>query len=261
MTRPPIILVHGMWSKFETWGETPTVLEAAGWRVIRYELPGHGLRQGHDKPLGSYGLREYVSDLLGVIEREPVPPILIGHSMGGFLALKVAELGKVAAVVLITPAGAAGAFPFSLTNVLFFFRPFLLQMLGPRAFKPTRWESDFGLGHRLPKAARADLHASLQMESAWPLLQIALWFLNPRGAFYVDHKRIGVPVRLYLGGKDRIIPPYLASGIVRKVADGRVHREPSASHFVFLQDDRARFFAWLLAELDALQLASPATSS
>jgi pimeloyl-ACP methyl ester carboxylesterase len=261
MTRPPIILVHGMWCKFDIWGETPKVLEAAGWRIIRYELPGHGLRQGQGKPLGEYGLKDYAADLVGVVEKEPVPPILIGHSMGGFLSLKAAELAKTAAVFLVAPAGAAGRFPFSLANMIFFFRPVVLQMFGTRPYKPTRWESDFGLGNRLSEAAKVELHANLQKESPWPLLQIALWFLNPRGAFYIDPARIGVPVRLYLGLKDRITPPYLASGIVPKVRDGRIHRDPTGSHMVFLQDDRARFFTWLLAELDALSLASPATTS
>ena len=252
MSRPAIILVHGMWCKFETWGDTPKVLEAAGWRIVRYELPGHGLRQGQGKPLGKYGLADYVADLVDVIEKEPIPPILIGHSMGGFLALKAAELAKVAAVFLITPAGAAGSFPFSLTNMVFFFRPFALQLLGTRPYKPMRWESDFGLGHKLSQAAKADLHANLQKESPWPLLQIALWFLDLRGAFRVDPRRIEAPVRLYLGLKDRIIPPYLGTGIVPKVKDARIHREPGASHMVFLQDDREQFFTWLRSELEAL---------
>lgn len=84
------------------------------------------------------------------------------------------------------------------------------------------------------------------------LLQIALWFLDPTRAFRVDPMKITVPVRLFVGLSDRVIPPYLASAVVAKVRDGKVHREARASHMPFLQDDRDRFFSWLLRELAAL---------
>ncbi|MGA7326314.1 MAG: alpha/beta fold hydrolase [Rhodomicrobium sp.] len=252
MTRAPIILLHGMWGTFQSWGDIPARLEEGGWRVLPYELPGHGARREDTRKLTHYGLREHADDLNRFIAAQSENPIVIGHSMGGFLALKAAETGNIKAVFMITPAGAAGGFPFSLTNLIFFARPLTLQLFGAQAFKPTRWESDFALCNCIKEPERSQVFASLQDESPWPLLQLAYWFLNPGGAAWIKWDRINAPVRMYLAGRDRVIPRYFPSAIRNKIKDFRLHIEPDACHMVHWQKDRDRFMSWLLSELVAL---------
>lgn len=257
--KPPVVLVHGMWSRFSTWGETPERLDAAGWRVERYELLEHGERATGDDALVRLGLTEYVDDLVGFIERLQEPPILIGHSMGGLISLLAAARTPCRGVFMITPAGPAGAVPFSPSNTIFFGRALAMQLLGPRVYKPTRWETSFGVTNALPKEKHEAHFASQQMESPWPLLQIGFWFLDRKGAARVDFDRVTCPVRIYLGAKDRLIPVWAVRGIAKKLKDSKLTIAPEAAHMVFDEPAvREPFYAWLLAELDGMAPAEAA---
>lgn len=251
--RPPVVLVHGMWSRFATWSKTPDRLAAAGWSVEPYELPEHGRRASSDAALARYGLTEYVDDLAGFIDDLGEPPILIGHSMGGLLSLQAAARTSCAAVFMVTPAGPAGAVPFSPSNTVFFTRALALQLLGFRAYKPTRWEHAFGLANALPREGLEAHHAGFQKESPRPLLQLAFWFLDRKGAARVDYDRVDCPVRIYLGGKDRLIPTWAVRGVTKKLKDAELTIVPEAAHMVFDEPEvREPFYDWLLNGLAAL---------
>lgn len=254
---PPVVLVHGMWSRFETWGETPRVLDRAGWAVLRYELPGHGARYVDDPSLGRLGIAHYVDDLLAFIARQERAPILIGHSMGALVALLAAQRlyaeGKtLPGVLMVTPAAAAGGFPFSPSNTLFFLRPLLMQCLGLRPFRPTQREAAFGLFNCVPPQEREALAADLQKESARPLLQIAYWPFDPRRTTRLVSGLVGCPVRIFLAEKDRLIPSYFARAMRRRLRDVEISTAPAVGHMVFLEPRRPAFFAWLTSHLSAL---------
>ncbi|HET8871897.1 MAG TPA: alpha/beta fold hydrolase, partial [Aquabacterium sp.] len=185
-TSTPLVLVHGMWSRQETWGATRSVLERQGRTVLPYELPEHGTRFSNRTELGRLGIRDYVEDLVRWVQSQNHIPILIGHSMGGLVSLMAAgqlhRLGlTVPGVILVTPATPAGGWLFSVQNLPVFLRPCLSQLLGWRAFSLSRWEAAWGLFHRAPREKRLALIDDLQPESGRALMQIAWWFLDPTG--------------------------------------------------------------------------------
>ena len=104
---PPILLVHGFTHSLETWDGWAAQLKD-DYRVIRYDLLGHGLT-GPD-PLKRYAPSEralFLGEILKALEIESA--IIVGNSLGGLAAWRYAADAPdhVAALVLISP----GAYP------------------------------------------------------------------------------------------------------------------------------------------------------
>lgn len=102
---PTLILIHGGFDHARSWDWTARRL-AADYHVVVPDLRGHGDSAWSAE--GSYLTANYVYDLTQLIEqlgREPVT--LVGHSLGGSIALRYAGMfpDKVAKVVAIEGLG------------------------------------------------------------------------------------------------------------------------------------------------------------
>ncbi len=74
-----------------------------GYRAIALNLRGHG-GSPVSKPLNKCTLADYVDDVRSVAATLPATPVLIGHSMGGFIVQKYLETGTAPAAVLVSSA-------------------------------------------------------------------------------------------------------------------------------------------------------------
>ena len=84
---PPLLLVHGMNCDHSFW-EPQRNHFGGRHRIVAVDVRGHGRS---DKPVGDYGMRSLASDLVWLAERIGVRnPVVIGHSMGGVIALELA---------------------------------------------------------------------------------------------------------------------------------------------------------------------------
>lgn len=101
----PILLVHGIGSNADTWGDVPQLLAARGFRTVAVDLPGHGesSRAPGDYSLGSLACT--LRDLLDHLGIERVH--LVGHSLGGGVSMQFAYQfpDRVAAMVLESSGG------------------------------------------------------------------------------------------------------------------------------------------------------------
>jgi pyruvate dehydrogenase E2 component (dihydrolipoamide acetyltransferase) len=100
----PIVLVHGFGADLNAWMFNQPAL-AAKWRVVAVDLPGHG---GSAKQVGTGDAETFaaaVSDLLAALGIERFH--LVGHSMGGAIALVLAGQmpTRIASLTLLAPAG------------------------------------------------------------------------------------------------------------------------------------------------------------
>lgn len=84
---PPIVLIHG-WCCDRTHWENQVQALSVDHRVIAVDLRGHG---DSDKPDQDYDMKGFVSDTLWVLDQLGFtsPPVLMGHSMGGVIALQM----------------------------------------------------------------------------------------------------------------------------------------------------------------------------
>lgn len=97
----PLLFVHGAYTGAWCWEEhfLPFFAEA-GYAAYAVSLSGHGASRGRDR-LDQLSIADYVADVAEVVGRLPAPPILIGHSMGGFVVQKYLEKHAAAGAVLM----------------------------------------------------------------------------------------------------------------------------------------------------------------
>jgi pimeloyl-ACP methyl ester carboxylesterase len=100
-----VVLIHGNAAPYVTWDRTIGPLRDAGFRVLRYDLFGHGFS---DRPaLRTYDRHFYNVQLAELLERLDVPsPVhLVGTSQGGSIATCFAaeRPGAVGKLALLAP--------------------------------------------------------------------------------------------------------------------------------------------------------------
>lgn len=104
------VLIHGTWHGGWCWERVVGHLEEAGHGALAPDLPGHG---ADGTPAAQVTLDAYVRRACDIIDAEPEPVVLVGHSMGGIVITQTAEErpDRIAAVVYLTayllPNGAA----------------------------------------------------------------------------------------------------------------------------------------------------------
>ena len=108
----PLLFVHGAWHAAWCWDEHFLSFFAdKGYRALAVSLRGHG-GSPTDKPLRACSVADYVEDIRVVADGLPTPPVVIGHSMGGFIVQKYLESHDAPAGVLMTsmpPQGNLGS--------------------------------------------------------------------------------------------------------------------------------------------------------
>ena len=81
---PPIVLLHGISSRNNTWRPVIDAL-AADHRLIIWEARGHG---DSDHPTAGYLLPNYAADLSALLTALEIErPAIVGHSLGGMIAM------------------------------------------------------------------------------------------------------------------------------------------------------------------------------
>ena len=93
-----VVLIHGYGFDQRIW--SPIELAFEGHRVIRFSLPGFG----HDDPVVPYTIGELARRFWESLESNQNDPVhLVGHSMGGYVAIEMAAQrpGMVSGLALI----------------------------------------------------------------------------------------------------------------------------------------------------------------
>src|SRR5215475_2330178 len=87
MSDPTFLLVHGSWHVGDSWSAVATHLREAGISVMTPTLAGHGKDCDRDVTHD-----DYVRSVLAELDRLPGEIVLVGHSFGGSVISRVAEL-------------------------------------------------------------------------------------------------------------------------------------------------------------------------
>jgi pimeloyl-ACP methyl ester carboxylesterase len=108
---PPVLLVHGNCSSADFWVPLLRHLPEH-WRIVAPDLRGYGTSSAAPVD-ATLGLGDFTSDVLALLPHvyaESARPVVVGHSMGGGVAmnLAIAAPDRVAALVLESPLSPYG---------------------------------------------------------------------------------------------------------------------------------------------------------
>jgi pimeloyl-ACP methyl ester carboxylesterase len=107
----PLLFVHGGWHGAWCWDDHFLDYFAdAGYRAVSVSLRGHGTSPTA-KPLPKVSIADYLDDVASVAGDLGGEPVLIGHSLGGFVVQRYLEQHRAPAAVLlgsVPPQGVLG---------------------------------------------------------------------------------------------------------------------------------------------------------
>jgi pimeloyl-ACP methyl ester carboxylesterase len=246
--RPQIIFVHGMWCRPSVWAQWQGAFEAAGYPCTAIALPGHAEGEA-DSAVENKSVNDYVEAVAREVAQHD-RPLVIGHSMGGFIAQKLASHGILRAAVLVNSATPAPVFPLRPQMLPYTTRPFLTWGLWRKSFRLQRWEADYLVFNMMPETERVRLFGDMIAESGRAAYQLGFGSLNLAGSNRVDREAIKCPMLCLAGAQDHIIPIGASRGMAAWYGEKFDYREyPGHGHWMLgeagWRERVAEILAWL----------------
>src|SRR5512132_718052 len=107
----PLLFIHGTLHTAACWDvHFLDYFAQHGYAAHAVNLRGHGNSEGRER-LRWTRIANFVDDVESAVQQFPSPPILIGHSMGGFIIQKYLENHDAPAAVLLSSPSPAGLLP------------------------------------------------------------------------------------------------------------------------------------------------------
>jgi pimeloyl-ACP methyl ester carboxylesterase len=230
-----IILIHGNFVNSASWAKWKKRYEQKGYTVYTPDNPGHegtpaDLRNQVHPALTKTGFIDVVDNIIRLINSLPEKPLVIGHSMAGMAAMKLLEMGKVAAAVSIDGAPPKNVFPPLAT---------LKSVLPAFGFLSSK---DYYMGSRewynkcffntLPAEERGNAFESFAVPESFKVSRelVLNSFSN------IDFGKPHEPILFIGGGSDNIFPPSLTTTLAHKYKDKKSHVDlkifQGKSHFI-----------------------------
>ena len=215
-TRAPILFVPGYFAGAWVFDRFLPYFADRGHAGYAVNLRGRGgspLRSG--TLLGQVSMTDFIEDAREVarwIAEHNGRPIVIGHSMGGLIAQKLAEEGAARALVLLSPAPPRGIRVMT-KRLLRRQLKHLPALLRSRRVVPSWRDMRDLVLNRVPEAEQRTMFERFVPESGRAGREMSL------GAVRVDADRIrehGCPVLVVTSDEDRFIPPRIAQRVAAR---------------------------------------------
>lgn len=232
-----------MWSVPSVFARLRAAMEADGWETLAPALPFHDRDPGLPpaEGLGQLGIEDYVVFLADIVRGLRVPPVIIGHSMGGMLAQCLAARVAHAGLVLLATAGTAATPSLGLAPI---------KTMGGVVMRWGWWEDAtriepepalWGIYNGVPEDVAREEMKALVWDSGRVLAEIMLPSLSKTRANTVDLERLKAPALVIAGSDDRITLASTSRAVARKLG-GVVdfHELPGIGHWLFWGEAETR---------------------
>jgi len=261
---PAALLLHGTGGATHSWSDVAPLL-AQHFTVIAPDLPGHGFtsRPATDR-LSIRGMAADTAALLAALGAPPVA-LVVGHSAGAAIALRLVLDGAIAPALIVGINAALEAPPAAYTACV---RP-LVDVVA-RSAVTARLASVFGrrqsvtdsllrsTGSIVPADQRARYGALLRSPEriGAVLTMMANWELAD---VWADASRLTVPVLLIAADRDDWVPPRVATAAARRLPHASVVVLPGLGHLAH-EEDAGSVVRVILdaARAAGLRIAAPA---
>ncbi len=233
------VLLHGWMDNGDTWLEVLDLLADQQLPAIAYDQPGFGVAP----PLNGGSVLDQLVDVgarmvLRAAEQTGGPVVVAGNSLGGWVALRLAQHGElpIAGVVPIGPAGIQMAPLFFTVDRI----PAVSQLIGMPAPVPEGVvRSVAGRIYRAlafgdPAAIdRSVVDRFTRFTVERSVIRERIDYakrLRPELADPFDPERITVPVLALWGERDRLCPPAGAERFAELLPDAQIEMIPGCGH-------------------------------
>lgn len=256
-----ILLVHGMSEHGQRYEHVIETVVERGWNVVVPDQRGHGLSGG--VPTHVRCFRQYVDDLATIrqhLELQPERTAIVGHSMGGLVAVRHAQRlpGSSAALVLLSPLlGIRVPIPRSTVAL-----GRMLSWVAPR----VRFRSRVNIAHttRNVVSRNARLSDPLAHRSV-----TAGWYFAMQSALraaWKDADKIDLPLLVLQAGQDRIVDAQATQAWVQAAAtsDRTIRQIIDGYHELLNEPDWAstadHIMSWLEDRIHRSMTSAPVPS-
>ncbi|MFE5754589.1 alpha/beta fold hydrolase [Streptomyces massasporeus] len=237
---PTVVLAHGYGASLLEWNLVQATLVAGGHRVIVFDQRGHG---GSTLGADGIGSGPMAQDYVAVLEHFDVrDAVLVGHSMGGFLALRAvldhpAVARRLRGLVLFaTWAGRIydGA-PHNRLQI-----PLLEMGILQRLARTRTGGILFGAAQcgKRPSPAMIEVFLEVFLQQAHASL-VPIVRAFAREDRYPRLAEIAVPTVVMVGSADRSTPPSHARRLAAGIPGARLITVPDAGHMMNWEDPHA----------------------
>jgi pimeloyl-ACP methyl ester carboxylesterase len=179
----PLLFIHGAGGTSRCWHNYLQYFSQAGWECLAINLRGHHPSE-RDESLSQVTIEDYIADVEKVIQSLNIPHcVVIGHSLGGLIALKIAGKNhKIKGVVSIAGAPPLGV-PIEINTDLPYGGNMMKTMFGfmnMKPIKPTFFTAEQTILNNIDPTERKKIFSMFVAESLVVGYQVAQGFpVNP----------------------------------------------------------------------------------
>ncbi|HEX6269015.1 MAG TPA: alpha/beta fold hydrolase [Anaerolineales bacterium] len=229
----PIVMISGLGYSLWQWHRMVPFV-AQRFQVITFDNRGVGQS---DKPAGPYTAQMLAADTAGLLEALGIEKaIIMGHSMGGFVAQAIAlDFPQKVEQLILCSTGFGGPRHVPAT-------PEAMKMMTDVTVDAlTRFKNGLAVS---TAAGWAEKNPDMIEEwTKWRManpiepvhyqaqLAIGLGMISEAAAFETHLSRINVPTLILSGAHDQVVPPENAALLAEKIPNSQVVIFPDAGHF------------------------------
>ncbi len=236
---PLAVLLHGVGGGRQGFPATGAALAGLGFRVLAADQPGYGLSAPID-PYDLAGMADAVRRLIDWAAGEAGPSrggeaaraLVVGHSMGGMVALELAARTPAHVRALVLAATPDGAWQAEFLRSRF--AP-LDAGLGMPGLAKQLVAAMAGRAARPERLAEAERLMAGVPEATYRRALAALVRFDRREAL----ARIAVPTLVVTGEDDRTAAPEVARRMAARIAGAEVAIVPATGHLLMLEQPEA----------------------
>lgn len=225
-----IVMAHGAFCGGWAFEQFRAPFEAAGFEVLAPDLRGHAPADPPDAVVG-VSMSDYAADVAALCASQPEPPVLVGHSMGGLVALMAARRAAVKALVLLAPSPPWGMMGASLEETATAFGVQVAQLFTGGALSPDRGLMRAFSLDRLDGPGREAAVARLKPESAMAVRETLNWWLDPFMTTSIGPGPLAAPALVVVGEGDVVHSPATARAVADRIG-GEFRLMPQMSHWL-----------------------------
>jgi pimeloyl-ACP methyl ester carboxylesterase len=220
ISRPPVILIHGAGGTHLNW--PPQIRRLDDQRIFAVDLPGHGKSEG----LGRQAIGEYAECIVEFMKEVGLRAgVIVGHSMGGAIALSLAVEypERVLGLGLIGTAARMRVDPAILTG-----------LADPASFRSAVHliaENSYGRGMdprlkelgemRMAETRSMVLHGDFVASDSFDLLEHV--------------QRVDIPTLIICGQEDRMTPVSQSRALHAGISNSQLRTINTAGHMLMLE--------------------------